>query len=695
MNKRTTLFILTFSAISLCNAQVASWVRSITGNGYDDSRDMICDSSGTCYVTGQLEYTASFNGYNLSTAGGHDIFVAKYDSAGNLKWAKRAGGSSGDVGYGVSYDFEGSVYIVGEFETTASFSGIQVTIQGAGNNMFVAKYDSSGVIQWVNPIGTNSGSTKGYAVACDVNGNVYALGTTSARAYFDGSSLFSSRGASDVIFIKFDRHGDFQWVKQIGGSDSDKGYGIMCHGASVYVTGAFEGSCKFSSSVTLNSTGAADFFIAKYDTLGTLDWAKRGGGNGEDIGWDVDVNTNGNIICTGEFQGTASFSSNSVSSSGNIDIFVVAYDDSGDNLWAVSAGGNLYDIGRNIGHDRKGNVLIGGSFSDDADFDTAQVSSNGDEDLFLACYDSSGNFLDVKSFGGPGNDRGRGVDADKYGNVYYSGEFWDHITFDSIYVQGDMLFDGYLVRFGNFPVCSANAVIVDNISCFNQCDGALTVSGAGEPPYSYKWLLAPQQFTDTVTGLCAGNYPVEVRDAFGCVSSDTIFLSQPSPLVIDSLAIGNTSCISCANGSIFIHANGGEKPYSYLWADGATTEDRNNLAAGTYSICITDANGCAYCDSFTVMLSTTSIAEIEENAKIKIFPNPAVDRVEVQFDVTLKPYDFQLYLLDLAGRRINQIQLEVSTTSIQFSELSPGIYFLEVVEKNTSRRVSISRLMIN
>ncbi len=689
------LFFISFTSPILCQAQSTSWVNTILSEGYDDCRDMCTDSSGNVYVTGQIEYTADFGRLSLSSAGGHDIFVAKYDSSGYLLWAKRAGGPSGDVGYGVSYDHEGNVFVVGEFEETASFSGIEVEVVGDGNNMFIAKYNSSGTIQWVRTIGTNAGSTKGYAAACDAQGNVYGLGTTHSRAILDGSRLFSTRGSSDIIFIKFDTNGDFEWCKQIGGSDSDKGYGLAASDGYVYVTGTFEGSCQFSSSVTLNSNGAYDFFLAKYSESGSLQWAKKGGGSGDDTGWDVAVNNNGEIVCTGDFRSSATFSSNSISSNGNLDMFVTAYDDGGSNLWIRNGGSSGIDIGRNITTDRKSNIYVGGSFSGNADFDQISVSSNGDEDLFLASYDSIGNIRYVKHFGGPGNDRGRGVGTDRYGNIYFSGEFWDHITFDSIYTNGDLLFDGYIIRLGNYPVCSTDMNITHAISCANSCDGELAVAANGEAPFSYYWALAPSHTSDTITGLCAGTYEVEVIDAFGCISKDTIILEQPLQLQITGSQITDVSCIGCSNGAIDISPDGGTAPYTFLWSDGAVTEDRLNIPEGTYSVCIEDINACTVCDTFLVETHTLSGGYLSySESKFKLFPNPASNYVELRTPGTNPAGSTGIFIFNSGGQLVRKSDYQENAGRLSLEELTAGIYTIRVIERGIDGGVYILPLII-
>ncbi len=695
MKKILYFLIFPFYLTTLVFAQDTRWVRTVISAGYDDCLDMVADSSGYVYVTGQIEYTATLGNTTLTSEGQHDIFIAKYDSVGNLIWANRAGGSDGDIGYAIAVDTSGNSYVVGEFETTSHFDGITKSVVGSGNNMFIAKYDTSGHVVWVKSIGTNSGDTKGYAVACDPQGNVYACGTTRARAIYSGSTLFSSRGSEDIILIKFDTDGHYLWNKQIGGSDSDEGFGLAYSGAYVYVTGSFEGSCKFTSSISLSSnSGSKDFFIAKYDSSGTFKWAKKGGGSGDDIGRDVAVNTNGNIICTGEFKYTGTFGSNSISGSGNNDMFAVAYDENGTNLWARKAGGSSFDFGNNISHDYSGNILIGGTFMGHATFDQVQITSNGNEDAFLLSYDSAGNFRFVKTFGGPAHDIGQGVGADKYGNIYFCGEFWTHINFDTSNVQGLTMFDGFVVRIGNYPVCSISTTITHEISCNNACDGSVLVTPSGLPPFTYTWPLFPQQHSENLVGLCVGNYPVLITDAYGCVSTTTVVVSQPLPVMIDQFTIFNTTCTGCNDGSINIDAGGGTAPYSYYWSDGSTAQNRLHLSAGNYVVCIIDANGCSYCDTLVVQSPMNGINDIYNSSLVKVFPNPVKNQTEIHLDKTLHAENYRIELYNSIGEIIISIPVHSNVISLMMNEYSNGIYYLKLNNKESGEVKSITPLLV-
>ncbi|WP_207494460.1 T9SS type A sorting domain-containing protein [Aridibaculum aurantiacum] len=161
----------------------------------------------------------------------------------------------------------------------------------------------------------------------------------------------------------------------------------------------------------------------------------------------------------------------------------------------------------------------------------------------------------------------------------------------------------YLQGLNNYPVTLPSltvtgstvtgSTVVTNAACFGGSNGSinLTPSG-GTAPYTYNW--GSGITTEDRTGLSAGTYTVVITDAVGCTGTVTATVTQPAAPVSGSTVVTNVSCFGGSNGSINLTPAGGTGPYTYLWNTGATTEDRTGLAAGTYSVTITDANGCTH-----------------------------------------------------------------------------------------------------
>ncbi|MGH1337714.1 MAG: T9SS type B sorting domain-containing protein [Aureispira sp.] len=188
-------------------------------------------------------------------------------------------------------------------------------------------------------------------------------------------------------------------------------------------------------------------------------------------------------------------------------------------------------------------------------------------------------------------------------------------------------FNGVTVTDANGCTISASVLIPANSSlnlaltgavdpsCYLACTGNLTVAASGgntTSPYTFQWDDPANQTTATANNLCAGTYRVTVTDRDGCSAAGAFTLSQPDSLTIDLTPIA-ASCAGVNNGSINSLVQGGTSPYNYQWSSGTTTATLSNVAAGTYNLTVTDANGCLATASAIVLdadslLTTTTIA---------------------------------------------------------------------------------------
>lgn len=139
---------------------------------------------------------------------------------------------------------------------------------------------------------------------------------------------------------------------------------------------------------------------------------------------------------------------------------------------------------------------------------------------------------------------------------------------------------------------------VTNISCFGNTDGAinLTVVG-GTQPFTYNWSNGVT--TEDISGLSANTYSVVVTDANGCTANGSATVTSPAAITL-STNVTNATCSGVNNGTIDLVLNGGTGPFTFFWSNGATTEDITGLAAGTYTVTVTDANNCQASTSATI-----------------------------------------------------------------------------------------------
>ncbi len=367
----------------------------------------------------------------------------------NYVWAKSLGGPGNDLSNTLQLDAAGNIYVSGVFSATADFdpSAATATLASGGEtDIFIAKYDNNGNYLWAINMG-GSGSEYVYAMELDLTGNIYITGSFESTADFDPSAIannLTSNGQADAFIAKYDNNGNYVWSKSMGSISDDVGKALQLDATgNLYLTGYFYGTVDFDPSVTISnliSTGNfLDVFIAKYDNNGNYVNAKSFGGNGNDIGNSIQLDATGNIYVTGTFQGGSDFDpaaaiANLNSNGGLSDVFVAKYSSAMVYIWAIGIGGSGDDAAGVLQVDAVGNVYISGTYQSTVDFDsgapTANLISNGSNDIYMAKYDNAGNYVWAKSIGATTNDVSNNLKLDATGNLYLIGPFAGTIDFD-------------------------------------------------------------------------------------------------------------------------------------------------------------------------------------------------------------------------------------------------------------------------
>jgi hypothetical protein len=450
----------------------AQFVKAFGSTGLDDSYAVFVDRAGNTYVTGHFLGTVDFDADNAitgdtktSVGSNVDAFLAKYNSAGTLQFVKTFGSTSPDVGYGVAVDAFGSMYVSGTFSGTVDFD-LDNTIAGdtkasvsGGQDAFLAKYNSSGRLQFVKAISGSGNSDVGNAVFVDGSGNAYVAGQFQGTVDFDadntitGDTKTSVSSSLDAFMVKYNDAGRLQFVKAFGSAGNDIGYSAAVDGSgNVYVSGYFSGTVDFDLDNTVTgdtktSAGSStiDAFLAKYNSSGTLQFVKTFGAANSDAITGVATDGSGNAYVTGQFQGTVDFDADNTiagdtktANSGGINAFLAKYNSSG-TLQFVKAFGSSTGTshGNDVAIDAFGNVYVTGYFAGTVDFDIENTISgdtrlaNGTgTDAFLAKYNSASTLQFVKAFGASNSDLGNDVAVDGSANIYVTGQFRGTVDFD-------------------------------------------------------------------------------------------------------------------------------------------------------------------------------------------------------------------------------------------------------------------------
>ncbi len=381
--------------------------------GYISGREIAVDHAGNSYVTGGFVGTITLGpeetnettlAANSSIA---EVFVAKYNINGALLWAKRASGGNGAErwGRGLDVDAFGNCYITGSFTDTTVFGAGEINettlINGIDNNVFIAKYNTGGLLLWAKQAGGTSGDT-GSDIAVDESGNAYITGSFYEEAVFGeggvNESYLFSNGDIDIFLAKYNSDGVFLWVKNAGGMDNDFGLAVSVdNSGNAYITGRFSDQAVFGNDdVFLEALTDASLFIAKYNSNGSFQWAK---GNidaaSPNIGNDIFIGETGQLLVTGYFRemvifGKGETNQQTLVSSGQTDIFIAQYNESGELQWAEKNGGFASDNGRSIAINKFGSIFATGTYIGTAVFGEGSpretTLSSEASDIFISRY---------------------------------------------------------------------------------------------------------------------------------------------------------------------------------------------------------------------------------------------------------------------------------------------------------------------
>lgn len=295
------------------------WAKS-GGNGesHDFSSAITCDKEDNIYITGRYELNSFiFDNDTLTYIGPppstySDMYILKLNETGNILWGKTATGVNIEWGWSLTSDTIGNIYVCGGF-TSPSVSLDSITLINTGDlysrNVFIAKYNSSGEIQWANNIFNNVGGYNN-KITSDIFNNIYITGS-----FYDSTIVFgnttlinTSDTACDMFIVKYDSSGNFIWAKSANGVGWEAIQDFVSDiDGNVYITGTTN-----SPSVTFDTTTLFDFempfgwsYIVKYDSSGNLLWAKKSEGGNSGI-----TNDNyGNTYITGLFADSINFDS--------------------------------------------------------------------------------------------------------------------------------------------------------------------------------------------------------------------------------------------------------------------------------------------------------------------------------------------------------------------------------------------------
>lgn len=306
------------------------WIRQMGVEGsMTEGCGIAVDADGNSYIAGWTE--ANLVAGSGGATGEIDLFVTKYDNAGTRVWVKQLGWATDYCVFGlaIAVDSSGNSYVTGYTDADLDEDGTGV-LTGT-YDLYVVKYDTNGNRQWIQQRGAAGAENIGSSIAVDQDGNCYVTGKARGDIDTTGPGL---TGTTDVFIAKYNTSGTLQWVIQKGVSTKETyGYGIAVDATgNSYVAGTTYGDLDGAGPGTL--VGNPDVFVMKYNTSGVLQWLKQtsGAGNWAD-GRGIALDAAGNCYATGTTNADLDGAGPGVFT-GDVNIFVIAYDTDGVSLWS-------------------------------------------------------------------------------------------------------------------------------------------------------------------------------------------------------------------------------------------------------------------------------------------------------------------------------------------------------------------------
>ena len=420
------------------------------------SRGISVDSSKNAYTTGSFSGTVDFGGGDVTSNAVSDIFVVKLDSDGNFQWVYTAGGSGNDRAVDIGTDSSGNSYITGNFSETVNFGGGDVTSAGNSDDIFVVKLDSDGNFQWVytaggTQYGTSSTTLKfdgGTGIDIDSSGNVYITGIFDTVVDFGGGNVSSS--GKDIFVLKLDTDGNFQWVYNVLSSGNDDANSITTDpSGNTYTTGYFYNTADFGGG-DVTSNGYNDIFVVKLDSDGNFQWVYTAGGTGVDELHAIAIDSSDNVLTTGYLSSTVNYGGGVRISATTVTALVLKLDSFGSLVWVNAYGGQGAQEGLGIAADSSDNIFTTGYFYNTVDFGDGDVTSTGNEDIYILKLNSSGSFQWIKTYGSTAAstsyyDVTNDITVDTDGSVYTVGATGENTDFGTGNIVGSS-FDSFVLK---------------------------------------------------------------------------------------------------------------------------------------------------------------------------------------------------------------------------------------------------------
>ncbi|SNC66050.1 Por secretion system C-terminal sorting domain-containing protein [Hymenobacter gelipurpurascens] len=581
----TSLLLLGYS-LPAAQAQTPFFGSAISvgttkGQGESYVGGTAIDAQGNTYVAGGFAGHLHFGSKELiSRAGGKDVFVAKFDAAGNTLWAVSAGSDSYDDATGLALDGKGNVYITGQYYGQALFGAFWLPdAQGARpGNVFAAKLTSSGSWEWATH-GGGDGNDHGAALYVDAAGNSTIVGGFSSSTATFGALQVTNDPTNpddqDVFVARLTPSGVWVSAMAVGGPRNDQATNVALDAAgNTYVCGTYSSDgIRFGTRALANSGSAfGDIFIAKLAPTRSWEWAAHAGGTNNETAMGLAIDPDGMVYVSGSYTSpTATFGPVSLANGGaasTMDVYVASLDASGAWRWATRAGGPSSDYSSGLVLTGSGQILITGGFISASvglgafTLPNSNATAIGKMDSYVAKLTTQGEWQWALGTLGQEDEEARTLTLAPDGSVSVVGTYWGSPSFGATTLVGNPMFPNvFLAKVYDQGLLASLTTVAPSSGAPGQM---VTLTGSGfvgvtdvlfngTPAASFTVQSATSLEATVPAGATAG--PVSVRTSAGLAASAAVVF-QPTAVTATTHAATSKLQLYPNPATTFVHLPG-------------------------------------------------------------------------------------------------------------------------------------------
>lgn len=472
------------------------------------------------------------------------------------------------MGVSVCTDLFNNTYTCGQFVDNTTIGTYNFTSLGS-QDIVVEKYDPFGNLLWATPFG-GSQSDFSSKIINDGYGNVWVTGQFSGTVLAGAFTLVSA-GGTDAFIVKLNASdGTIVYAQRCGGAGNDAGMAIKEDPfGDIYLAGNFVGSFNFGG-VTLSGQGSNDVFLVKMDNAGTPQSGFTIRGSAIEAMWTMTTDANSNIYIGGFTTSSAVIFANTTVNFTSQSQFIAKFDALGNYVWSTSAqfNGEVYGLSA----DAYGNVYFTGNFDTQATIGSFTLTGVGNDDILLAKINSSGTFVWAHSYGGTAIDEGYDMKCTPSGDLFLTGSFQGAFTFGATNLNAGSFSKTYVAKIDSAG--NVNWVIQSGGAASSHISNGIAINSGGEIYLtgSGNGVFKMGIHSDSVSG----SYLVKVDDHANIILG-TVFRDMNNDGVINSGENGMPNVILELDNSPYVVASNNAGIYQMFTASGSHSVSISNL----------------------------------------------------------------------------------------------------------------------